>query len=131
MKYYKECDIRGARFNTISTPYSQGWNNGIDSILENATPIEIPTWIPVKIRPCTDEEYKDFQETYGAIPREDCYFFDCLMPDDGQEILTCSKHGGYIRLDCAVNDPDYGWELENDDWDDIAAWMPLPEPYKE
>lgn len=131
MKFYKESDIRGAKFNTISTPYSQGWNNGIDSILENATPIELPTWIPVKIRPCTDEEYKDWNETYGALPREDCYFFDCPMPDDGQEILTCDRYGG-ISVDRADNDPEYGWGLENDgDWDYIVAWMPLPEPYKE
>ena len=46
MKYYKESDIRGARFKTISNPFSQGWNDGIDSILENATPIEIPDMDP-------------------------------------------------------------------------------------
>ena len=86
-------------------------------------------WIPVKYRESTEEEKAYQMEYYG-----DCYdyIFDCLMPDDGQEILITVKRGdGYVVYPdtCIL---DLGYYLEkNNDWDDVIAWMPLPEPYKE
>ena len=124
MKYYKESDIRGARFKTISNPYSQGWNHGIDSILENATPIEIPTWIPIERRPLSDDEWENVpEEAKNILYRQDCWVFKNQMPERGQEILICTEEGS-IEIACITkkNDPR--------DWEGITAWMPLPKPYQ-
>lgn len=132
MKYYKESDIRGARFNTISTPYSQGWNNGIDSILENATPIEALTWIPIETREPDPEESEALCKIYGEPDADDMPIFCGPMPDDGQEILISTIYGGVYFDICSV-DSEEGlniFELENGgDWEGVTAWMPMPEPY--
>lgn len=88
------------------------------------------SWIPITTRPCTDEELEEFKTEFGDnVRREDFPFFTCPMPDDGQEILTCTG-SGYIFQDTAGYD-EYGLGLENNgDWDGIVAWMPMPEPYK-
>lgn len=74
-------------------------------------------WIPVKWREPTEEESKYY--TYMA---------DCEMPDDEQEILvTCN---GYVYKDVCYYDD--GFSLDSGaDWQDVTAWMPLPEPYRE
>ena len=132
MKYYKESDIRGARFNTISNPYSQGWNDGIDSILENATPIEAPTWIPVETREPDAEEREAICNIYGEAAVDDTPMFCGPMPEDGQEILISTPYGVYFDI-CSV-DCEEGLNmlaLENrGDWEDVTAWMPLPKPYQ-
>lgn len=88
-------------------------------------------WIPVKTRPCTDEEYEDLFEPWGYdIPREEVKMFDCPMPDDGQEILISSKRG-FVGVDICYREEDNVISLEsNEDFENIAAWMPYPEPYK-
>lgn len=98
---------------------------------------ERPTgeWIPVKYRPMTTEERKEFAEHYGIeyCDTADEKALDCPMPEDGQEILISTKWG--VCTDVADNDIDcdgyntYGLE-GNGDWDGVLAWMPLPEPYK-
>lgn len=98
--------------------------------------LEQSEWIPIKYRPMTGEERIAFAKYYGI---EYCdtaneKIFDCLMPEDGQEILISTSWG--IRIDVAANDTDgdgfisYGLE-ENGDWDGITAWMPSLKPYKE
>lgn len=82
-------------------------------------------WIPIKWHDCTDED----REKYG-FNNDIVVVFDCEMPDDNQSILVTTSHG-YINQDvCYIDDGyslDSGW-----DWiDDIKAWMPLPEPYRE
>lgn len=82
-------------------------------------------WIPIKWHDCTDED----REKYG-FSKDVVAVFDCEMPDDEQEILVTSSHG-YVEKDvCYIDDGyslDSGW-----DWiEDIKAWMPLPEPYRE
>mgnify|MGYP006967165538 FL=1 len=87
---------------------------------------EIPdSWIPVKAHPATDEE----QESSPDID----YWFDCEMPDDEQEILVTVKHKNWISVekDVCYVDSCYGLDSGYDWLDDIIAWMPLPEPYKE
>ena len=52
------------------------------------------------------------------------------VPDDGEEVLTCSRYG-HIAIDKFENDPDYGCCFEeNGDMDGIVAWMPLPKPWE-
>ena len=87
---------------------------------------EIPdSWIPVKAHPATDEE----QESSPDID----YWFDCEMPDDEQEILVTVKHKNWLSVekDVCYVDSCYGLDSGYDWLDDIIAWMPLPEPYKE
>jgi len=82
-------------------------------------------WVPIKWHNCTDED----REKYG-FSNDIVAVFDCEMPDDDQPILVTTSHG-YVNQDvCYIDDGyslDSGW-----DWiDDIKAWMPLPEPYRE
>jgi hypothetical protein len=48
----------------------------------------------------------------------------------GKEVLTCSN-GGFIEIQ-SLEDGGY-WENQKGDWtdfDEVIAWMPLPEPYE-
>jgi len=89
-------------------------------------------WIPIKKRPMSEEERQEFEagcDWVEYLTENDYWFFDCAMPDDGQDILITTSMG-YVRFDTCIND-DYGLGLEErDDWDNVIAWMPLPEPYK-
>lgn len=92
-------------------------------------------WIPIKRRPLTEEERESILDYYGAnfeITSNECVF-DCHMPEDGQEILISTSWG--VRIDkCEYDYTDVGLNLysleEYGDWDDVTAWMPVPEPYK-
>ena len=82
-------------------------------------------WIPIKWHDCTDED----REKYG-FSNDIVAVFDCEMPYDDQPILVTTSHG-YVNQDvCYIDD---GFSLDSGlDWiDDIKAWMPLPEPYRE
>ena len=83
--------------------------------------IEYSKWIPVKFRPLTDEEQKEYPDY--------CYMADCPMPDDGEEILVSTKSGSVEKDECGFDD---GYYLDSGyDWQtDIVAWMPLPKPYE-
>lgn len=84
-------------------------------------------WIPIKYRPMTEEEKKYYEEYTDCDITE---MFDCSMPEDGQEILVSTKYGT-VSADICCNDDVYGCGLENyGDWEDVLAWMPMPEPYK-
>ena len=57
------------------------------------------------------------------------YMIDCELPDDEQEIIVTD--GRHVWVDtCIVND---GYALDSGhDWiEDVVAWMPMPEPYRE
>ena len=46
------------------------------------------------------------------------------LPEEGHSYLVCLEDGDIFEDDYYS----YGW----DDWgDEVVAWMPLPEPYKE
>lgn len=82
-------------------------------------------WIPIKWHTITEEERE--REGY---PKEWVIYLDCEMPEDGQEIIVTTKHG-YVEKDVCYLDDGYsldsGW-----DWrEDIVAWMPVPEKYRE
>lgn len=91
--------------------------------------VKFGQWIPVTSRPMTREEYEGnaFVGDYD-IPFEEARVFTCPLPDDRQEILI--SHGSFVDKD--VVSWDYGYiALENYEYfEEIEAWMPLPEPYK-
>ena len=84
-------------------------------------------WIPITSRPMTEEE----KEHYKIHPdyRDECRIFNCKLPDDGQEVLI-SVYGG-VEVDTFAKDGNDGCYFEGVDIDDVDAWMPLPEPYKQ
>ena len=86
-------------------------------------------WIPVKFRPMDLEEREYWEEQFGEeLADEDAVMFDCPMPEDGQEILVSYRK--WISMDkCEIDGGCYGLE-GNGDWDDVMAWMPLPEPWE-
>ena len=91
--------------------------------------IDYSRWIPIKMRPGTDEEYEEFSQ-YGDCPREDFSVFECPLPDDEQEVLVTTRWGN-VCVDIWHRDVDCCYFEDNSDDDDVIAWMPLPEPYKE
>lgn len=77
-------------------------------------------WIPVTYRETTEEERE--------CGIEWDYVLDCPLPDNDTEILVCTKSGS-VWTDTFFNDD--GCYLDGGyDFTEIAAWMPLPEPYK-
>ena len=87
-------------------------------------------WIPITTRPMTDEERTIISERFGFdIEYDEPFVFTSPMPDDGQKILVSYRQ--WISIDkCEIDNGYYGL-ADNDDWDGVVAWMPLPEPYKE
>ena len=90
-----------------------------------------PKWIKIESRPMTEEERKEWSERIGYdIEYEDAIIYTSKLPDDGQEVLVCSKWG-HVWIDTFSDDPDYGVGFEeNGDMDGIVAWMPKPKPYE-
>ena len=79
-------------------------------------------WIPVTYHETTGEE----RDMYGLL----CpYILDCPLPDEGDEILVCTKRGR-VLTDEVCYDEGFYLDCGYDFVEDIAAWMPLPEPYK-
>ena len=103
-----------------------------DSLCEQIDNLRKPRWIKIESRPMTEEERKEWSEHIGYdIEYEDAIIYTSKLPDDGQEVLVCSKWG-HVWIDTFSNDPDYGVGFEtNGDMDGLVAWMPLPEPPKE
>lgn len=56
------------------------------------------------------------------------YMFTCQLPEEGERVIVVDRRG-YIDIDEQCYDG-YGWYLDGGDWDDIVAWMPLPEVYQ-
>ena len=88
-------------------------------------------WIPIKTRQMDEEERVEWSEKLGYdLENDEAVIYTSQLPDDGQEVLTCSLYGT-IRTDKFENDPDYGCSFEeNGDMDGIVAWMPLPAPWE-
>ena len=85
-------------------------------------------WIPMKTRPMTEEE-KEYHKAAIEYCGEEIEIFDCLLPDDGQMVLITAN--GNIYVDIFYSDPTEGSYFEDTDIDDVEAWMPLTEQYKE
>lgn len=98
----------------IDILYDEGWIQRHDKELLESR------WTPIKIRELTEEERKENDECI-------CFMFDCPMPEDEQEILISTKYG--VEFDTCYFDEGYYLDSGRD-WDEVHAWMPLPEPYK-
>lgn len=92
--------------------------------VDNMPPVT-PTqrWIPIVTRKPTEEEKKDYFEQNGE---ELCFMIVSPMPNNRQEVLVSG--GGCVAED--VFDEDF-YNFENWDIQNVEAWMPLPDPYKE
>lgn len=77
-------------------------------------------WIPFTRRPMTEEEQKDYPNC--------TFMFDCVLPDDGDEILVSNRR--FVWMDTFCSDVDGCYLDGGDDIDEDMAWMPLPKPYK-
>lgn len=110
--------------------HSDGDNNRANRIIDAADEYaeEQTRWIPVKWHEITDEERECECYTKDLV-----YYFDCIMPEDEQEILiTVKDRQGRLWVEkdtCYVDD---GFYLDSGyDWvEDVVAWCELPEPYK-
>lgn len=86
-------------------------------------------WIPIESRPMDEEERREWSERLGYdIEYEEALIYTSQLPDDGQEVLVCTKYG-HVYIDTFYNDDGCYFE-NNGDMDGIVAWMPKPEPYK-
>ena len=57
------------------------------------------------------------------------YMLTCQLPEEGERVIVVDRWG-YINIDEQCCDG-YGWYLDGGgDWNDIVAWMPLPEVYQ-
>ena len=90
---------------------------------------ELPNggWIPIKTRPMTDEEKEHYSSLGWDEDSLEC-MYDCPLPDDGQEVLVTDRYG-HVEVDTFYRDDGCYFE-NNSDYDDVKAWMSLPEPYK-
>lgn len=88
-------------------------------------------WIEIKTRKPTEEEIQEYMNDpcpdYDIDDPEDLIFFDCQMPEDGQEVLITTSWGN-VCIDTYVQE--YGAFEDHEDHEDVVAWMPLPEPFK-
>lgn len=90
-------------------------------------------WIEYKYRTPDDEEID--HKIYHWYDRNNYCILNCEMPKDDQEVLLTIQHtdvhGNTSRIVaqdvCHVDGDTY--ELEEHSWDDVVAWMPLPESF--
>ncbi|WP_405322218.1 hypothetical protein [Frisingicoccus sp.] len=82
---------------------------------------EADGWIPIKWHETTEEDGFDMEKYPFCL--------DCIMPEDGDDIIVCRKNG-FVTFDTYFYDD--GFSLDSGcDWiEDIVAWQPLPEPFK-
>ena len=90
--------------------------------------VEYTEWIEIKTRKPTEEEIQEYMENpYLDIDDpEDLIFFDCHMPEDGQQVLITSSWGN-VSIDTYVQE--YGAFEDHEDHGDVVAWAPLPKPF--
>ena len=106
--------------------------SAITSLINGVPSIQPVTgkWIPVKYRPMTDEEKKDYSDRTGYDIEDLDYMLDCQLPEDGETVLITDSLGN-VEVDTFIYDSDGCYFECNCDMDDVKAWMPLPEAYTE
>lgn len=76
-------------------------------------------WIPVVIRPTTDEEKEEFGSGCD-------WYMDFKRPDEDEQMILVTLTNGNVTID--YYDADWGG-LENFDWEDVKAWAEMPKGY--
>ena len=77
-----------------------------------------------------DEEREYYSEKYGYdLSDDEAVIYDCALPDDGEEVLVCTRYG-HVYIDTFCEDEGCYFE-DNGDMDGIVAWQRKPKPYKE
>ena len=88
-------------------------------------------WIPIKSRPMTEEERREWSERLGYdLEYDEAVIYTSQLPGNGEDVLVCTKYGR-VYIDTFYDDEGGCYFDDNGDMDGIVAWMPLPEPYKE
>ena len=110
----------------ITHQYGANCMNVVKKIVQEIAEEYNGGWIPVKTRPMTEEE-KEYYSEY--LFEGNGLIYKCPLPEDGQEVLVTSKYGS---VDKTTFYTDCGNYFENyEDYDEVIAWQPLPEPFKE
>lgn len=115
--------------------FGESWADNVNVVaLEMATTAletqENGEWIPLKTRPMDEDERQEWSEKYGyKLEDDEAVIYTSQLPDVGQEVLICMR-SGEIRIDSFDDDADGCYFFEYDDMENVAAWMPLPKPYK-
>ena len=110
----------------ITHQYGANCMNVIKKFVQEVAEEYNDCWIQVKTRPMTEEE-KEYYSEY--LFEGNGLIYECPLPDDGQEVLITSNYGS---VDKTTFYTDCGNYFENyEDYDEVIAWQPLPEPYKE
>lgn len=99
--------------------YYQEMNELCEAYEKAIKALENSSWIPVKARELTDEETEENPDI--------TFMWDCPLPDDAQDVLITTRWGD-VKL-CTFCVDDKGLYFDDMDFDDVLAWMPLPEPY--
>ena len=86
-----------------------------------------PKWIPIKTRKLTDAEEQDMLENSAYYFN---YIFDCLLPEDGEEVLVTTSTGEVTTTTFYDEGLDGCYFEFYEDDGDITAWMPKPKSYK-
>lgn len=95
--------------------------DALDVAIEALSAEAVQGWIPFTRRPMTEEEEQKYYPN--------CTFmFDCVLPDEGDEILVSNRR--FVWMDTFCSDIDGCYLDSNGDIDEDMAWMPLPEPYE-
>ena len=120
IKRYPDCQMRTSLGNCNAIGgFCTSVNAPICDAFHKLTKV-VQRWIPFTRRPMTEEEQKDYPNC--------TFMFDCVLPDDGDEILVSNKR--FVWMDTFCSDIDGCYLDSGDDIDEDMAWMPLPKPYK-
>ena len=81
-----------------------------------------------------EEEYSKMAKELAELRQQNRWIpVSERLPDYNEEVLI--TNGKYVTIDtrCFLENTEdgeaYTWDING--WDDVIAWMPLPEPYKE
>lgn len=101
--------------------------NLMDNLEKQMSSSEEPNeWIPLIKRPMTEEEREEYK---GMVGITETMLLNRPLPKDGQVVLI-SYSDGYVYIDIFHNDEGACY-FDGFDIDEVEAWMPLPNAYKE
>jgi len=93
--------------------YEKGYQDGLNA----------NKWISVTYRELDEYERQMYPDAE--------FVYDCKLPEDAQDVLITTKYR-QVEKTTFYRDAENGcWFDSYEDRDDVLAWQPLPEPYKE